>query len=71
MPKKILLIQDDPSDVQAVREALILSNDGAFQVDSVGSCSEGLERLANGGDRKADDIAAVLVDLSWKFEIPA
>lgn len=64
MPKKILLIQDDPSDVQAVREALILSNDGAFQVDSVGSCSEGLERLANGGDRKADDIAAVLVDLS-------
>jgi diguanylate cyclase (GGDEF)-like protein/PAS domain S-box-containing protein len=60
--KDILLIQDDPVDAKAVREAL----NGSFQVDWVRRCSEGLERLAREGKQKvpkADAIGAVLVDL--------
>jgi diguanylate cyclase (GGDEF)-like protein/PAS domain S-box-containing protein len=60
--KDILLIQDDPADAKAVREAL----NGSFQVDWVRRCSEGLERLAREGKQKApraDAVGAVLVDL--------
>jgi diguanylate cyclase (GGDEF)-like protein/PAS domain S-box-containing protein len=60
--KDILLIQDDPADAKAVREAL----NGSFQVDWVRRCSEGLERLAREGKQKeyrTDAIGAVLVDL--------
>jgi diguanylate cyclase (GGDEF)-like protein/PAS domain S-box-containing protein len=60
--KNILLIQDDPVDAKAVRDALNVS----FQVEWVRCCSEGLERLARGGKQKkqgADGIGAVLVDL--------
>jgi diguanylate cyclase (GGDEF)-like protein/PAS domain S-box-containing protein len=60
--KDILLIQDDPADAKAVREAL----NGSFQVDWVRRCSEGLERLAQEGKQKkqrTDAIGAVLVDL--------
>jgi diguanylate cyclase (GGDEF)-like protein/PAS domain S-box-containing protein len=60
--KDILLIQDDPADAKAVREAL----NGSFQVDWVRRCSEGLERLAQQGKQKKqrpDAIGAVLVDL--------
>jgi diguanylate cyclase (GGDEF)-like protein/PAS domain S-box-containing protein len=60
--KDILLIQDDPADAKAVREAL----NGSFQVDWVRRCSEGLERLAQEGKqkkRRTDAIGAVLVDL--------
>ena len=63
MPQHILLIQDDPSDAKAVREALISSDDGAFQVEWVRRCSEGLDRLAGEGKQKKSSIAAVLVDL--------
>jgi diguanylate cyclase (GGDEF)-like protein/PAS domain S-box-containing protein len=60
--KDILLIQDNPADAKAVREAL----NGSFQVDWVRRCSEGLERLAQEGQQrkqKTDAIGAVLVDL--------
>lgn len=63
--RTVLLIQDDCPDVQSVREALIRSSDGAFQVEWVMLCSQGLKRLAEednpGGQPVA--IAAVLVDL--------
>jgi PAS domain S-box-containing protein len=64
--KTILLIQADRRDAHFVREALILSSDGAFQVEWVRLCSEGLRRLAEEGKpggQPADAIAAVLVDL--------
>ena len=66
LSQNILLIQDDPSDAKAVREALINSSDGPFQVEWVRRCSEGLERLAREGKQerqRTDGIAAVLVDL--------
>src|SRR6185295_18241676 len=63
MSQNILLIQDDPSDANALREALINSSDGPFKVVWVRRCSEGLERLARDGEQGADGIAAVLVDL--------
>jgi diguanylate cyclase (GGDEF)-like protein/PAS domain S-box-containing protein len=66
MPQNILLIQDDPTDAATVREALVSSSDGPFQVEWVRRCSEGLERLARTGkqqEHRADGIAAVLVDL--------
>ena len=64
--RTILLIQDDCPDAQSVREELIRSSDGAFQVEWVRLCSEGLTRLAEEGKpggQPADAIAAVLVDL--------
>ncbi len=66
MSKTVLLIQDDCREAQSVREALIRSSDGAFQVEWVRLCSEGLTRLAEEGKpggQPADAIAAVLVDL--------
>src|SRR5450631_1102115 len=66
MPQNILLIEDDPRDANAVREALSDSGHGAFQVEWVRSCSAGLQRLATQGiheQQKPDGIAAVLVDL--------
>ena len=48
----------------AVREALLNSSDGPFEVEWVRCCSEGLERLAHGRQSTGTDgIAAVLVDL--------
>jgi diguanylate cyclase (GGDEF)-like protein/PAS domain S-box-containing protein len=63
MSQSILLIMDDPMDARAVRDALVGSGDGSFQVEWVRSCSEGLERLAGEGRAKASPLAAVLVDL--------
>ena len=64
MSQHILLIQDDPADATAVREALLNSSDGSFKVEWVRRCSEGLERLATGRQSNGTDrIAAVLVDL--------
>ena len=60
MSQHILLIQDDPADAKAVREALIDSSDASFQVEWVRRCSEGLERLTREG---TDGVTAVLVDL--------
>jgi diguanylate cyclase (GGDEF)-like protein/PAS domain S-box-containing protein len=64
--KTVLLIQDDCREAHSVREALIHSSDGAFRVEWVRLCSEGLTRLAEEdkpGGQPADAIAAVLVDL--------
>jgi diguanylate cyclase (GGDEF)-like protein/PAS domain S-box-containing protein len=64
--KTILLIEDDDRDAHFVREALIRASDGAFQVERVRLCSEGLKRLSEEdepGRQPADLIAAVLVDL--------
>ena len=66
MRRKILLIQDHPSDANVVREALIGSTDGPFQVEWVRSCAGGLERLVGEAEqqqRRPDAIAAVLADL--------
>ena len=59
----ILLIQEDPLDATAVREALSNSIDGLFKVEWIRGCNEGLERLAREGNQRADRIAAILVDL--------
>jgi PAS domain S-box-containing protein len=66
MPQKILLIQNDPADAGAVRNALAGSSEGPFQVEWVRSCAEGLERLAGAGNQRkqhSEAITAVLVDL--------
>jgi len=63
MPQNILLIQEDPVDAKAVREVLIHSRDGSFQVEWVTCCSEGLERLAGESEQSTNGIAAVLIDL--------
>jgi diguanylate cyclase (GGDEF)-like protein/PAS domain S-box-containing protein len=66
LPQNILLIQDDPVDAHAVRDALLSSSDGPFQVDWVRSCAEGLNRLAQAGkqdEHRSHGVAAVLVDL--------
>jgi diguanylate cyclase (GGDEF)-like protein/PAS domain S-box-containing protein len=59
----ILLIQGDPSDANAVREALSNSVDGFFKVEWIRGCSAGLERLAQEGNQRGNRIAAILVDL--------
>jgi diguanylate cyclase (GGDEF)-like protein/PAS domain S-box-containing protein len=63
MPQKnVLLIQEDPADAKAVRDAL----NGSFQVEWVRCCSEGLGRLAREGKQEKQGthgIGAVLVDL--------
>jgi diguanylate cyclase (GGDEF)-like protein/PAS domain S-box-containing protein len=62
----ILLIQDHLPDAKYVRDALENSDSGLFQVDWFTHLSAGLERLATNLDpkqRRAHDIAAVLVDL--------
>jgi diguanylate cyclase (GGDEF)-like protein/PAS domain S-box-containing protein len=61
--RTILLIQEDVSDAEFVREALKSSSDGSFRVEWVRSCSDGLDRLAREGKKGQNHIAAVLVDL--------
>jgi diguanylate cyclase (GGDEF)-like protein/PAS domain S-box-containing protein len=64
MSRTIFLIQADPADAAAVREALTNSSGGPFRVDWVRTCAEGLERLARKEEKQGSDgIAAVLVDL--------
>ena len=65
--QNILLIQNDSADSEAVRNALVNSNDGLFRVVRVRDCSEGLAALAKRktqGFSDANRIVAVLVDLS-------
>jgi diguanylate cyclase (GGDEF)-like protein/PAS domain S-box-containing protein len=66
LPKNILLIQDDAMEAEAMRLALVNSNDGPFRVEWVRTCSDALERLGVLGMLPADSssgIAAVLLDL--------
>jgi diguanylate cyclase (GGDEF)-like protein/PAS domain S-box-containing protein len=63
MSLNILLIQHDPSDAHAVREALVNSGDQSFEVEWARSCAEGVERLTRTEKAKTNAVAAVLVDL--------
>jgi diguanylate cyclase (GGDEF)-like protein/PAS domain S-box-containing protein len=66
MSQNILLIEDDLSYATAIREALIYSSDGSFQVEWVRHCIEGIELLARAGKQeqyRPEGIAAVLADL--------
>jgi len=67
MSQNILLIQSNPSDANTVLKALSDSRDGAFHVEWIRNCADGLKRMAREGrkgKRESDDIVAVLVDLS-------
>jgi diguanylate cyclase (GGDEF)-like protein/PAS domain S-box-containing protein len=62
----ILLIQNDTSDANAIRDALIKSRDGPFSVVWVRRCSDGLKVLASDKAPASHDtahVAAILVDL--------
>ena len=63
--QNILLIQNDPEDANAVREALVNSIGGPFEVEWVRSCAEGRVRLRGDAEKgqSRSGIAAVLVDL--------
>jgi diguanylate cyclase (GGDEF)-like protein/PAS domain S-box-containing protein len=66
MSQNILLIEDDLSYATAIREALVSTREGAFQVEWVRHCIEGLERLTSAGKQEKDrpnGIAAVLANL--------
>jgi diguanylate cyclase (GGDEF)-like protein/PAS domain S-box-containing protein len=66
MSQNILLIEDDLSYATAIRKALTDSSHGAFEVEWVRHCIEGLERLVKAGRQekhRPDGIAAVLADL--------
>jgi diguanylate cyclase (GGDEF)-like protein/PAS domain S-box-containing protein len=60
---RILLLGQDPSAVQSVREALASAGEGSFIVEWEPRLADGLERL------EGNEIAAVLIDLcspDWK-----
>jgi diguanylate cyclase (GGDEF)-like protein/PAS domain S-box-containing protein len=59
----ILLIQEDPADADTVRNALIHSSDGPFEVEWITNRAEALRRLAGQGRNGSDSIAAILLDL--------
>ncbi len=64
MPQNVLLIENDLSCATTIREALI--DTGAFQVEWVRYCIDGLERLFAAGrqaKQRPHGIAAVLADL--------
>lgn len=63
MPMNILLVQHDPSDAHAVREALVNSGTESFEVEWTRSCAEGLQRLTRKEKGKQKALAAILVDL--------
>jgi diguanylate cyclase (GGDEF)-like protein/PAS domain S-box-containing protein len=56
--KKILLIENNPAAVDAIRAALAAADGGSFEMEWVRPLSEGLERLSKPG------IAAILLALS-------
>ncbi|RPI55415.1 MAG: EAL domain-containing protein [Acidobacteria bacterium] len=60
--QNILLIQNDLVDATAVRDALVNSMGGPFEVEWVRSCADGKERLKDDA-KNMNRIAAVLVDL--------
>jgi len=63
--QNILLIQNDPVDATAVRDALVNSIGGPFEVEWVRSCAEGQVRLRDDAEKRQNKsrIAAILVDL--------
>ena len=66
MPHCVLLIQSDAVGANSVRNALISFGDNPFQVEWVGFCSQGVERLEQESTRDntgVNTLEAVLVDL--------
>ncbi len=66
MAQKVLLVQDDPADARAVREALSNPKEGPFRVQWVKRCFDGLGQLVTQGkqDKNGNNgIAAVVADL--------
>jgi diguanylate cyclase (GGDEF)-like protein/PAS domain S-box-containing protein len=63
MAQTILLVEVDPAGAEAVREALIHSSDGPFQVEWKASLGEALQRVGTEGNPGADPLAAILLDL--------
>ena len=61
IPRNILLIADS-ADAKSVRDALLRSNDGLFEVDWVRGRADGLQRLAATADA-AQRVVGVLVEL--------
>jgi diguanylate cyclase (GGDEF)-like protein/PAS domain S-box-containing protein len=63
--KNILLVQNDPANATAVRDALVNSSDGSFRVIWLRHCCDALDHLANKNlqAQSIDHVAAVLVDL--------
>lgn len=50
----------DAADAKAVQQSLVNSRDGPLNVEWVGRCCDGIERL---GNRREEEIAAIVVDL--------
>jgi len=64
VPHRILLVQNDESDADAIHKALAASADVKFEIEWVRLCSEGIDRLALENDTGATPkIDALLVDL--------
>ena len=61
MSHRILLIQSDPAYAAAVCDALSSWRQRPFEVESLGGCAQGLERLAM--QDAGEPVAAMLVDL--------
>lgn len=60
MSRNILLVMADAADAKAVQQSLVNSRDGPLNVEWVGRCCDGIERL---GNRREEEIAAIVVDL--------
>jgi diguanylate cyclase (GGDEF)-like protein/PAS domain S-box-containing protein len=60
MPQTVLLIHDDGTKAQVVKDALIDTREGFFLLEWVERCSEAVQRLSRDG---REHIAAILVNL--------
>ena len=60
MPQIVLLIHDDGTKAQVVKDALIDTREGFFLLEWVERCSEAVQRLRRDGK---EHIAAILVNL--------
>jgi diguanylate cyclase (GGDEF)-like protein/PAS domain S-box-containing protein len=65
MSQNILLIQDDPSEARAVRDALLTPTNQPYRIQWVRLCSEGLRQLAL-RDHGPDSIGAILTELELR-----
>jgi two-component system sensor histidine kinase/response regulator len=57
-PIKVLLVEDNPSDARLVREALLESGDGCFDLETTDTLTAGLQLISAGG------IDVMLLDLT-------
>jgi PAS domain S-box-containing protein len=64
--QRILLVQHDATEANSVRDALVKSSDGPFQVEWVRTCARGLDRLLYAAavpGQARHSITAILLDL--------